>query len=335
MAWKQITIAIGVSFLLTMLGSYLLFNNRLNTLAMQVDALETREFQQLDQQYARTQYVDKLNQELRATLAAAVNASTEQNLYLTAQVNNAYRLADTLLGKVNKQAEQHTAVLAQITSLKQTLTKLIDIVDGLKKNTAYNVPTGTIIGYAGNIDSEQQQILQQLGWLLCDGREVSRQQYPALFSAISTLYGVSTEQTFHLPDFRGVFLRGLDLGRQLDVERALGVLQEDDNKAHQHTGTTTTAGVHQHRGTTDLGGEHRHKLEAMGFWYTTKSWIERRAMTNEVDDGETYNTSLDGEHRHTFVTPIGGEHQHNLLTEMSGNIEARPKNYAVVYFIKY
>ncbi|EIJ43558.1 phage tail collar family protein [Beggiatoa alba B18LD] len=335
MAWKQIAIAVSLSIILTLMSSYLLFNNRLNELSAQVQALETREFKQLDQQYARTQYVDKLNEALHTALSAAINTSTEQNLYLTAQVNNAYRLADTLLDKVNKQADQHTAVLEQIATLKQTINKLIELVDNLKKNTAHSVPAGTIMSYAGNINAEQQQTLQQLGWLLCDGRELPRQQYPQLFAAISTLYGAPTEQTFLLPDFRGVFLRGLDLDRQLDAQRTLGTMQLDDNKAHQHTGTTTTSGIHQHRGSTDIGGEHHHKLEASGFWYTTKSWLERRAITNEVDDGETYNTTLDGEHKHNFVTPIGGDHQHQLLTDNTGGTETRPKNYAIIYFIKY
>jgi microcystin-dependent protein len=42
------------------------------------------------------------------------------------------------------------------------------------------------------------------GWLLCDGTAVSRTTYSALFTAISTAYGVGDgSTTFNVPDFRG------------------------------------------------------------------------------------------------------------------------------------
>lgn len=41
------------------------------------------------------------------------------------------------------------------------------------------------------------------GWVPCDGRALSRTAYPALFSAIGTLFGGSGE-SFNVPDFRGM-----------------------------------------------------------------------------------------------------------------------------------
>ena len=42
------------------------------------------------------------------------------------------------------------------------------------------------------------------GWLVCDGRAVSRGTYSALFTAIGTSYGAGDgSATFNLPDFRG------------------------------------------------------------------------------------------------------------------------------------
>jgi len=65
------------------------------------------------------------------------------------------------------------------------------------------VPTGTISAYAGTS--------APAGYLLCDGSAVSRSTYAALFAIISTAYGVGNgSTTFNLPDFRGLFLRGLD-----------------------------------------------------------------------------------------------------------------------------
>jgi microcystin-dependent protein len=49
-----------------------------------------------------------------------------------------------------------------------------------------------------------------LGFLLCDGSEVSRMTYLDLFLAIGTTFGEGDGGlTFNLPDYRGCFLRGL------------------------------------------------------------------------------------------------------------------------------
>jgi len=55
--------------------------------------------------------------------------------------------------------------------------------------------------------------------------------YPDLFSLLGS----------NVPDLRGYFLRGLESSATPSVEttinRALGSVQEDDNKAHTHTYT--------------------------------------------------------------------------------------------------
>lgn len=72
--------------------------------------------------------------------------------------------------------------------------------------------------------------------LVANGATVSRSTYARLFTAIGTRYGVGDgATTFQLPDWRGVFFRGLDSGRGLDTGRALGVLQMSQNLAHSHT----------------------------------------------------------------------------------------------------
>lgn len=47
------------------------------------------------------------------------------------------------------------------------------------------------------------------GYLPCDGSLVSRATYPVLFSVIGVRYGSTSVANFRLPDFRGMFLRGL------------------------------------------------------------------------------------------------------------------------------
>ncbi len=74
------------------------------------------------------------------------------------------------------------------------------------------------------------------GFLLCNGAKVSRQTYAKLFKAIGTTWGEGDGSlTFALPDFRGVFLRGVDSSRGLDSGRAFASYQADDFKSHNHT----------------------------------------------------------------------------------------------------
>lgn len=63
------------------------------------------------------------------------------------------------------------------------------------------VPAGVISAYGGNSAPS--------GWFLCDGSEVNRTTYAALFSAIGINFGPGDSfSTFNLPDLRGMFIRG-------------------------------------------------------------------------------------------------------------------------------
>lgn len=73
------------------------------------------------------------------------------------------------------------------------------------------------------------------GWLICNGQTVSRATYAALFAAVGELWGAGDGvSTFKVPDLRGEFIRGADLGRGADVGRGLGSWQGDLIKAHSH-----------------------------------------------------------------------------------------------------
>ena len=65
------------------------------------------------------------------------------------------------------------------------------------------VPTGTVLAFAGSSAPS--------GFLLCDGRAVSRTTYTSLFSVIGTTYGSGDgSTTFNLPDMRGRVAVGSD-----------------------------------------------------------------------------------------------------------------------------
>lgn len=84
------------------------------------------------------------------------------------------------------------------------------------------------------------------GTLECNGASYLRSTYPNLFNVIGTRYGAVDSNHFSVPDMRGIFVRGWDHGRGLDVSSgsraAPGVLAPPvsgaTGAAGDHVGTT-------------------------------------------------------------------------------------------------
>ena len=89
------------------------------------------------------------------------------------------------------------------------------------------------------------------GYLLCDGRAVSRTTYSKLFQAIGTIYGSGDgSTTFNLPNGNGRTLQG-GAANQVGTYKSAGLPQI----THTHSGTTASAGSHTHtRGTMEITG---------------------------------------------------------------------------------
>jgi microcystin-dependent protein len=159
------------------------------------------------------------------------------------------------------------------------------------------VPAGAVQAFAMNS--------APTGWLAADGTAVSRSTYAALFSAISTTYGVGDgSTTFALPDLRGYFVRGSGTNSDATAAGTFGVKQADDNKAHTHTGTTSTTGAHTHQ------------------WGTNN-----RQATAAGSGMPGFGNTAD-------ATGSAGNHSHTFTTDSSGT-ETRPKNIAMLYCIKF
>lgn len=99
-----------------------------------------------------------------------------------------------------------------------------------------NSPIGTIILYAGQIAPE--------GYILCDGRELSRRLYADLFNAIGTTYGKGDGlYTFNIPDARDRVPQGASakhpVGKKLEagLPNITGTFSGDDvNALKEYTG---------------------------------------------------------------------------------------------------
>lgn len=116
-------------------------------------------------------------------------------------------------------------------------------------------PAGTIISCVGTNVPD--------GYLLCDGAEVSRTTYAALFAAIGVAFGTPSNNTvFRLPDFRGRSPFGVTtnftLGTYHGVESVTLNLAQIPSHSHStsignhtmaaHTPTISHSGGHNHRG---------------------------------------------------------------------------------------
>lgn len=79
-------------------------------------------------------------------------------------------------------------------------------------NNSYSVPIGCIIPFSGSTIP--------VGFLLCDGSEVSKIDYADLYAIIADLYGTATDTSkFKLPDLRDKFVQGANgnLGTNKDA----------------------------------------------------------------------------------------------------------------------
>ena len=111
------------------------------------------------------------------------------------------------------------------------------------------VPIGTILAYGGVTDDSAQEELENLGYLICNGQDVSRTDYVELYTTIGIAYGSGNgSTTFNIPDLRGRFVRGVDDGTGRDPDASsrtpsgvggnigdsVGSMQEDEFKTHTH-----------------------------------------------------------------------------------------------------
>ena len=93
-------------------------------------------------------------------------------------------------------------------------------------NNIRTVPAGAVFYSAGSG--------APAGYVIANGATYpTTGQYADLFAVIGYTYGGSGG-TFAVPDLRGQFTRGADLGRGLDPGRVLGSTQGDSFRAHSH-----------------------------------------------------------------------------------------------------
>lgn len=157
------------------------------------------------------------------------------------------------------------------------------------------------------------------GFLECNGAEVSRTTYAALFAAIGTTWGSGNgSTTFTLPDLRGRVPRGWDHGAGVDAARVFGSYQADALGSHTHdlsTGTAASAGGHTHSATTASAGTHTHSVSGTAAEAGSHSHSVSASSSTAGDHVHALSSgtvSTVGDHTHVASgsTSTNGEHTH-------------------------
>lgn len=179
------------------------------------------------------------------------------------------------------------------------------------------------------------------GWLKCDGRSLSREEYPELFEIMGTTFGSNDADTFKLPDLRGRVLGCAGQGVGL-TNRALGTvlgaethtLTSGEMPNHTHTATSSTEGSHNHGGWTNTEGLHSHTVNDPGHTHTqttinddyNNSGTDPPGFTADSSGSVTWNNinssttgitiNTNGSHAHTIASD--GSHTHTITVNSTG-----------------
>ncbi len=180
------------------------------------------------------------------------------------------------------------------------------------------IPAGTIIMSAA--------VIEPGGWLDCDGRLLSVNLYPDLFSAIQYSFGGS-DMSFNIPDMRGRAGIGIGQGTALTTRTLAAV-----GGAETHTLSNTEIPSHTHTGTTATTGSHTHTINDPGHTHTqtttnddfNNSGGSPPGFTGDSAGTRTWNNiststtgisiNANGDHNHSFTTnSTGGGGSHNNM----------------------
>ena len=174
------------------------------------------------------------------------------------------------------------------------------------------IPAGVIVPFGGQVENIPS------GWLLCDGSEISRTDYPNLYDAVGVCWGTGDgSTTFNLPDMRGMFLRGVsgDSGNDTDADGRI-VLHDNGGNTGNNVGSYQGDAIRNITGTfagNDLTDNAAQPVVDGAFY---KFWSGARDAKNGSDGGN-YGFGFDA----SQVVPVGSDN--------------RPKNVYVNFIIKY
>jgi hypothetical protein len=141
---------------------------------------------------------------------------------------------------------------------------------------------------------------------VCDGSLQAKAAFPALAAVLGTMYGAGSATLFQLPELRGEWIRGADLGRGV-APHGVGGWEGSQLLQHSHTATATVTaatGVSQDIRTTEAP-DHVHTAwtKPGGGFHDHNVWHDPSGVHGHgiSDPGHTHNVNDPG-HTHTITT---------------------------------
>ncbi|BBH53576.1 tail fiber protein [Fluviispira sanaruensis] len=222
-------------------------------------------------------------------------------------------------------AQNDDASVAYILSLEDRIQKLEQ--DSISHNQP-RIPVGTVLAFAGeNIPD---------GYFLCDGRELTRAQYQHLYQVIGDNHGNGNgSTTFHIPDYRGLFLRGVGVDENIAPESALrlamkpggstgakvGSIQNDSDRLHSHSAGklknsasnllisgNASPNNSSISGYTSDSGAHSHEFDDAYFSSRNGNGTNPKGASKSGEDG----VPAHGYYERRENTDAGGSHVHSF-----------------------
>jgi microcystin-dependent protein len=240
------------------------------------------------------------------------------------------RYRDSLPGESNVLFEFESLV-AQLKGFLSVSHNDDGSLKGLSFQSANIVPVGTgPIPFSG--------VVAPTGWVFCQGQQLSRITYKALYEVIGTTYGAGDgSTTFHLPDARGRYILGKAAsGTGSTLGGTFGSLDHTHSEgSHSHTFSGTTSangGFSSSTGsgggqTTSSGGSHSHSVSGStsnetGGFFSTSSGSGQDVAPFPHGHDISGSTDSAGSHTHTVSdhshSISQGDHQHTYSGTTSG-----------------
>jgi len=198
--------------------------------------------------------------------------------------------------------------------------------------TGFVTPVGAIVAFGGAV--------APAGWLLCDGSLVARASFADLYAVVGDAYGEGDgATTFHLPDLRGRFPRGVDGGVGRDPDAPSRVASNSGGNVGDAVGSLQDDAVQGHRhGHSDPG--HSHGVTDPGHSHTYYGWIfigpYAAGAGANFASGPTGTSltgiSIDASSTNVAILDPAADGEHGTPRISS---ETRPQNVSVNYIVKY
>lgn len=220
--------------------------------------------------------------------------------------------------------------------------------------TTQTTPAGVVLHFSGNSTAIPS------GYLACDGSEVSKTSFAALYAVIGDTYNTQMNPTtganwatpasgnFRLPDYRGMFLRGVGAANGSD-STSLGDFQDQKtakNGMAATPSTTVTASSTSTSTSTETSASPEIRIGTGGTGANAGYWNWNVAnigpygsvSTRSLYGGGYQNFLWNDAHSHSITTTTTTTTTPSVTantTALAGDNETRPKNKGVHYIIKF